>query len=157
MQSEDDFSLSGIALTALHFDGTSRVLISGDQSGTVTSTRHRFFFFFKWNGFFFYLTFSSIRVLQVRIFKFKSEPYTAENSFISFQGIVKNINRQRILSWIRSCWIYVCDRSSFSSFISNEIIFWFELETQVSMRCSLTIYKKCSSDVLSNFTSQFHT
>lgn len=45
MQSEDDFSLSGIALTALHFDGTSRVLISGDQSGTVTSTRHRFFFF----------------------------------------------------------------------------------------------------------------
>ncbi|XP_021301007.1 syntaxin-binding protein 5 [Herrania umbratica] len=60
-QSEDDFSLSGIALTALYFDGNSRILISGDQSGTV------------------------------RIFKLKPEPYTAENSFISFQGIVKHI------------------------------------------------------------------
>ena len=43
MQSEDDFSLSGIALTALYFDGNSRVLISGDQSGTVKSTLDRFF------------------------------------------------------------------------------------------------------------------
>lgn len=44
-QSEDDFSLSGIALTALYFHTDSRLLISGDQSG------------------------------MVRIFKFKPEPY----------------------------------------------------------------------------------
>lgn len=35
MQSEDDLSLSGIALTALYFDGDSRYLISGDHSGMV--------------------------------------------------------------------------------------------------------------------------
>lgn len=35
MQSEDDFSLSGIALTALYFDGKSPLLVSGDQSGMV--------------------------------------------------------------------------------------------------------------------------
>jgi hypothetical protein len=35
MQSEDDFSLSGIALTALYFDGKSQLLVSGDQKGTV--------------------------------------------------------------------------------------------------------------------------
>ncbi|XWS42234.1 hypothetical protein CRYUN_Cryun17cG0150600 [Craigia yunnanensis] len=67
-QSEDDFSLSGVALTALYFDGNSRVLISGDQSGTV------------------------------RIFKFKPEPYTAENSFISFQGSTKKGNNHIIHS-----------------------------------------------------------
>ncbi|XP_022740862.1 uncharacterized protein LOC111292647 isoform X2 [Durio zibethinus] len=67
-QSEDDFSLSGIALTALYFDGNSRILISGDQSGTV------------------------------RIFKFKPEPYTAENSFISFQGSTKKGNNHIIHS-----------------------------------------------------------
>ncbi|XVF62302.1 hypothetical protein PTKIN_Ptkin08bG0206500 [Pterospermum kingtungense] len=67
-QSEDDFSLSGIALTALYFDGTSRVLISGDQSG------------------------------MVRIFKFKPEPYTAENSFISFQGSTRKGNNHIIHS-----------------------------------------------------------
>ncbi|KAJ6305198.1 hypothetical protein OIU78_020689 [Salix suchowensis] len=44
-QSEDDFSLSGIALTALYFHADSRLLISGDQTG------------------------------MVRIFKFKPEPY----------------------------------------------------------------------------------
>ncbi|XVF18147.1 hypothetical protein REPUB_Repub10bG0187200 [Reevesia pubescens] len=67
-QSEDDFSLSGIAVTALYFDGNSRVLISGDQSGTV------------------------------RIFKFKPEPYTAESSFISFQGSTKKGNNHVIHS-----------------------------------------------------------
>ncbi|KAK8304591.1 hypothetical protein V6Z12_D03G002700 [Gossypium hirsutum] len=61
-QSEDDFSLSGIPVTALYFDGNSRIIISGDQSGTV------------------------------RFFKFKPEPYTAENSFISFQGSTKKRN-----------------------------------------------------------------
>lgn len=35
MQSVNDFSLSGVALTALYFDGNSRVLVSGDQSGMV--------------------------------------------------------------------------------------------------------------------------
>ncbi|KAJ4714050.1 Transducin/WD40 repeat protein [Melia azedarach] len=34
-QSEKDFSLSGIPLTALYFDDNSRVLVSGDQSGMV--------------------------------------------------------------------------------------------------------------------------
>uniref|UniRef100_A0A2P2JLI5 Uncharacterized protein LOC105628567 n=1 Tax=Rhizophora mucronata TaxID=61149 RepID=A0A2P2JLI5_RHIMU len=56
-QSEDDFTLSGVALTALYFDGNSRLLISGDQNGTV------------------------------RIFKFKPEPYASENNFLPFQGI----------------------------------------------------------------------
>ncbi|KAK2657637.1 hypothetical protein Ddye_010689 [Dipteronia dyeriana] len=58
-QSENDFSLSGIPLTALYFDGNSRVLVSGDQSG------------------------------MVRIFKFKSEPHATENSFMSFAGMKK--------------------------------------------------------------------
>ncbi|KAK2966840.1 hypothetical protein RJ640_027799 [Escallonia rubra] len=55
-QSENDSSLSGIPLTALHFDINSRLLISGDQIGTV------------------------------RIFKLKPEPYGTESSFMSFQG-----------------------------------------------------------------------
>ncbi|KAM5546984.1 hypothetical protein ABKV19_001488 [Rosa sericea] len=50
-QSEEDLSLSGIALTALFFDGNSRLLVSGDQSGTV------------------------------RIFRFKPEPYANFSSF----------------------------------------------------------------------------
>ncbi|OAY57661.1 uncharacterized protein LOC110609749 isoform X2 [Manihot esculenta] len=67
-QSEDDFSLSGIAITALYFDGNSRILISGDQSG------------------------------MVRIFKFKPEPYATENSFMSFQGSSKRGNQHIIQS-----------------------------------------------------------
>lgn len=35
MQSEDDFSISGIPVTALHFDGSSHILVSGDHSGMV--------------------------------------------------------------------------------------------------------------------------
>ncbi|KAH9710611.1 Lgl C domain-containing protein [Citrus sinensis] len=58
-QSEKDFSLSGIPLTALYYDGTSRVLVSGDQSG------------------------------MVRIFKLKYEPHAIENSFLSFTGSKK--------------------------------------------------------------------
>ncbi|KAF1874946.1 hypothetical protein Lal_00007562 [Lupinus albus] len=46
-QSENDFSLSGIPLTALYFDIDSSLLVSGDQSGTV------------------------------RIFRFKPEPYAS--------------------------------------------------------------------------------
>ncbi|KAJ9146863.1 hypothetical protein P3X46_029081 [Hevea brasiliensis] len=67
-QSEDDLSLSGIALTALYFDGNSRILISGDQSG------------------------------MVRIFKFKPEPYATENSFMSFPGSSKRGNHHIIQS-----------------------------------------------------------
>lgn len=37
MQSEDDLSLSGIPLTALFFNLNSRLLVSGDQSGTVST------------------------------------------------------------------------------------------------------------------------
>ncbi|XP_059623340.1 uncharacterized protein LOC132266480 [Cornus florida] len=58
-QSDDDFSLSGVPLTALCFDYNSKLLISGDQSGTV------------------------------RIFKFKPEPFTTGSSFISLQGSSK--------------------------------------------------------------------
>lgn len=36
MQSEDDQSLSGVPLTALCYDMEARILISGDQSGTVS-------------------------------------------------------------------------------------------------------------------------
>ncbi|XP_044461920.1 uncharacterized protein LOC123193167 isoform X3 [Mangifera indica] len=57
-QSENDFSLSGVALTALYFDGCSRVLVSGDQSG------------------------------MVRIYKFKSELHAMDNSFMPFTGIM---------------------------------------------------------------------
>ncbi|XP_004287725.1 PREDICTED: uncharacterized protein LOC101298930 isoform X1 [Fragaria vesca subsp. vesca] len=61
-QSEEDLSLSGIALTALFFDGNSRLLVSGDQSGTV------------------------------RIFRFKPEPYVISSSFLSLQGSTKKGN-----------------------------------------------------------------
>ncbi|RVW32909.1 hypothetical protein CK203_088042 [Vitis vinifera] len=57
-QSEDDLSLSGIALTALYFDGHSRYLIFGDQNG------------------------------MVRIFKFKTEAYATATSFMPLQGII---------------------------------------------------------------------
>lgn len=36
LQSEDDFSLSGIALTALCFDAKKQILVSGDQNGMVS-------------------------------------------------------------------------------------------------------------------------
>lgn len=58
-QSEDDEALSGVPLTALCYDMDTRLLISGDQSGTV------------------------------RIFKFKPEPYATESSFLSLQGSSK--------------------------------------------------------------------
>lgn len=58
-QSEDEQSLSGVPLTALSYDMEARLLISGDQSGTV------------------------------RIFKFKPEPYATESSFLSLQGSSK--------------------------------------------------------------------
>ncbi|KAF3440877.1 hypothetical protein FNV43_RR19163 [Rhamnella rubrinervis] len=67
-QSEDDFSLSGIALTALFFDGKSRLLISGDQSG------------------------------MVRVYIFKPEPYAVESSFLSLQGSAKKGNNHIIHS-----------------------------------------------------------
>lgn len=35
MQSEDDLSVSGIPVTAVHFDGNSQILVSGDHSGMV--------------------------------------------------------------------------------------------------------------------------
>lgn len=58
-QSEDDSSVSGTPLTALYFDSDSRLLVSGDQSGTV------------------------------RIYKFKPEPFATESSFMSLQGSSK--------------------------------------------------------------------
>ncbi|KAH6759635.1 hypothetical protein C2S51_000184 [Perilla frutescens var. frutescens] len=58
-QSDSDFSLSGIPLTALHFSYDSHILVSGDQSGTV------------------------------RIFTFKSETFAPQSTFMSFQGSSK--------------------------------------------------------------------
>ncbi|KAL3838832.1 hypothetical protein ACJIZ3_023423 [Penstemon smallii] len=58
-QSDSDFSLSGVPLTALHFDYESRVLVSGDQSG------------------------------MVRVYIFKSEPFAPQNTLLSFQGSSK--------------------------------------------------------------------
>ncbi|XP_057958886.1 uncharacterized protein LOC131151627 [Malania oleifera] len=58
-QSEEDFSLSGIALTALYFDSNPRLLVSGDQNG------------------------------MVRIYKFKPEASGIANSLMSLQGITK--------------------------------------------------------------------
>ncbi|KAL1536891.1 hypothetical protein AAHA92_29467 [Salvia divinorum] len=52
-QSDNDLSLSGIALTALHFNYESHILVSGDQSGTV------------------------------RIFTFKSETFAPPSTFLS--------------------------------------------------------------------------
>ncbi|CAN0873661.1 hypothetical protein LINGRAHAP2_LOCUS10438 [Linum grandiflorum] len=67
-QSEDDFSVSGVPVTALYFDGECRLLISGDQNGTI------------------------------RIFKFKPEPYALENSFMSFQGSSRKGNNHVVQS-----------------------------------------------------------
>ncbi|XP_024991055.1 uncharacterized protein LOC112525245 [Cynara cardunculus var. scolymus] len=58
-QSEDDQSVSTVPLTALCYDMEARLLISGDQNGTV------------------------------RIFKFKPEPYSTESGFLSLQGSSK--------------------------------------------------------------------
>ncbi|XP_050379667.1 uncharacterized protein LOC126797017 isoform X2 [Argentina anserina] len=61
-QSEEDLSLSGIALTALFVDGNSRLLVSGDQGG------------------------------MVRIFRFKPEPYANISGFFSLQASTKKGN-----------------------------------------------------------------
>ncbi|XP_047312478.1 uncharacterized protein LOC124915758 isoform X2 [Impatiens glandulifera] len=60
-QSEDDFSLSGIAVTELFFesDGNSPILIYGDESG------------------------------MIRILKFKQEPFASASTFLSLQGSSK--------------------------------------------------------------------
>ncbi|KAL6559585.1 hypothetical protein OROGR_004702 [Orobanche gracilis] len=58
-QSDNDLSLSGIPVTALHFIFDSYMLVSGDQSGTV------------------------------RIITFKSEMFAPQSIFMSFQGSSK--------------------------------------------------------------------
>ncbi|KAL8134157.1 uncharacterized protein LOC141712819 isoform X4 [Apium graveolens] len=67
-QSDDDASSNGVPVTALYFDINSRLLISGDQSG------------------------------MVRIFKFKPEPFSAESSFMSFQGSSRKGNNHIVRS-----------------------------------------------------------
>ncbi|PON82737.1 Guanine nucleotide-binding protein, beta subunit [Trema orientale] len=86
-QSEDDSSLSGIAVTALFFDGNSRLLISGDHSG------------------------------MVRVYKLKPEPYSTENSFLSLQGGTKKGNSHVIQSikLIKTNGAVVCMNISHSS------------------------------------------
>ncbi|KAK6125888.1 hypothetical protein DH2020_040368 [Rehmannia glutinosa] len=58
-QNDNDFSLSGVPLTALRFSYDSHILVSGDQSG------------------------------MVRIYTFKSEPFAPQSTFVSFQGSSK--------------------------------------------------------------------
>ncbi|XAR58059.1 hypothetical protein NMG60_11026416 [Bertholletia excelsa] len=58
-ETQDDFSLSGVPVTAIYFDINLRLLISGDHSGTV------------------------------RIFNLKPEPFAAGSSFMSLQGSSK--------------------------------------------------------------------
>lgn len=86
MQSEDDFSLSGVPITALCFDEKAQFLVSGDKNGMVrilidllryakskrSSFNHYFSFIYLYN-------------LQVRVIKFKPEPYNLGNCFASLQ------------------------------------------------------------------------
>ncbi|KAL3630160.1 hypothetical protein CASFOL_023144 [Castilleja foliolosa] len=58
-QSDNDYSLSGVPLTALHFSYESQILVSGDQNG------------------------------MVRIHTLKSEPFTPQSTFAPFQGSSK--------------------------------------------------------------------
>ncbi|XP_051141095.1 uncharacterized protein LOC127258338 isoform X2 [Andrographis paniculata] len=58
-QSDNDFSLSGIPVTALYYSIDSHVLVSGDQNGTV------------------------------RVYTFKPELFAPQNNFLSFQGSSK--------------------------------------------------------------------
>ncbi|KAL0332775.1 UNVERIFIED_CONTAM: hypothetical protein Scaly_2179000 [Sesamum calycinum] len=58
-QSDNDFSVSGIPLTALYFSYDSHILVSGDKSGTV------------------------------RIYTLKSETFAPQSTFASFQGSSK--------------------------------------------------------------------
>ncbi|KAF2530765.1 hypothetical protein F2Q70_00033523 [Brassica cretica] len=68
-QADQDISSRGTAaLTALHFDSNSRLLVSGDQNG------------------------------MVRLYRFKPEPYLVENSFIPFQGSSKKGNNHIVHS-----------------------------------------------------------
>lgn len=63
VQSEDDFSLSGIAITALYFDGNSRILISGDQSGMVRCYFHWILQISQRNLYIFHLQFCFSRMI----------------------------------------------------------------------------------------------
>ncbi|XP_010432265.1 PREDICTED: uncharacterized protein LOC104716576 isoform X2 [Camelina sativa] len=68
-QTDQDVSLRGsAALTALHYDSNSRLLVSGDHNG------------------------------MVRLYRFKPEPYLTENSFIPFQGSSKKGNNHIVQS-----------------------------------------------------------
>ncbi|KAL2522035.1 Transducin/WD40 repeat-like superfamily protein [Forsythia ovata] len=67
-QSDNDFSLTGVPLTALYHAYDSRILISGDQSG------------------------------MVRIYEFKSESFAPQSSFLSLQGSSKKGNNNIIRS-----------------------------------------------------------
>ncbi|CDY40621.1 BnaA03g53420D [Brassica napus] len=68
-QADQDISSRGTAaLTALHFDSNSRLLVSGDQNG------------------------------MVRLYRFKPEPYLTENSFIPFQGMLEKGNNHIVHS-----------------------------------------------------------
>nr|GMC62540.1 uncharacterized protein LOC109167710 isoform X1 [Ipomoea batatas] len=62
-QSEDNFSLSGVPVTALCLVFDLHILISGDQNG------------------------------MIRIYKFKTEAFAPDNSFLSFQGSKKGSNQ----------------------------------------------------------------
>jgi WD40 repeat protein len=65
---QDVSSRGNAALTALHYDSNSRLLVSGDHNG------------------------------MVRLYRFKPEPYLTENSFIPFQGSLKKGNNHIVQS-----------------------------------------------------------
>ncbi|EOA18736.1 hypothetical protein CARUB_v10007318mg [Capsella rubella] len=68
-QTDQDVSSRGsAALTTLHYDSNSRLLVSGDHNG------------------------------MVRLYRFKPEPYLTENSFIPFQGSSKKGNNHIVQS-----------------------------------------------------------
>jgi len=92
MQSENDHSLSGVPLTELYFDIKSLLLVSGDQSGMVRIQQwmdeNWYSLFCKFSApllIWYYAWYE--RDLQVRIFRFKPEPY-ASNGFMSLTGIL---------------------------------------------------------------------
>ncbi|XP_010526846.1 PREDICTED: uncharacterized protein LOC104804294 [Tarenaya hassleriana] len=67
-QTEQEISSRGTALTALHYDSNTRLLVSGNQNGMVC------------------------------LYRFKPEPYATENSFIPFQGSTKKGNNHIVQS-----------------------------------------------------------
>ncbi|KAF2530767.1 hypothetical protein F2Q70_00033521 [Brassica cretica] len=101
-QADQDISSRGTAaLTALHFDSNSRLLVSGDQNGMADQdissrgTAALTALHFDSNS---RLLVSGDQNGMVRLYRFKPEPYLTENSFIPFQGSSKKGNNHIVHS-----------------------------------------------------------